>query len=34
MVDTLNLAIDQLDKGLTMDCKKTSNYKETNYKTR
>ena len=21
MVDTLNLAIDQLDKGLTMDCK-------------
>jgi len=23
MVDTLNLAIDQLDKGLTIDCKKT-----------
>ena len=23
MVDTLNLAIDKLDKGLTIDCKKT-----------
>ena len=23
MVDTLNTAIDQLDKGLTIDCKKT-----------